>query len=165
MARVDWRFKLTLQTFVHPHRSSTMNSSETTFFRAGYVTSLEAWKRYLADGHNIHFRAKPDKPDQDEDEDESEDEDQDEEDDNDGNGDDENRRPPPSEEAREMMEKSDAIFQFVSRSRQAFRNFYRKAPLEVRTRLVLPHSESLGPRSSLRPPERADDSLSLYPHS
>ncbi len=117
-----------------------------TFFRGGYVTSLDAWKRYLADGHNIHIRTRHDHPgsssdeDEDEDDDDDDDDDDDEDDSEDASGDGEQTGGPQmSEDDRLLKEKMGA--EFMSRARQAFRSLYRKAPLEVRTRLVLPHSE------------------------
>ncbi|KAI1787958.1 hypothetical protein LXA43DRAFT_1027049, partial [Ganoderma leucocontextum] len=115
-----------------------MSNSANTFFRAGYVTSLDAWKRYLADGHNIHFRARDDTE---ADEDSSDDEDEDADGDEDEDEEEQQiSRPPISEEERTMLEESEARFRFISRSRGTFRGLYRRAPLEVRTRIVLPHS-------------------------
>ncbi|KAM5541669.1 hypothetical protein V8D89_004650 [Ganoderma adspersum] len=105
-----------------------MSRSDKVFFRAGYVISLDAWERYLSDGHNKHFGA-----DDVADCVQSSGEDSVEEG---GEG----GTPVMSKEGRQLLAKQRSIFNRVGDCRRAFRGLYRRASPEVKARLVLPHT-------------------------
>ncbi|PIL23043.1 hypothetical protein GSI_14350 [Ganoderma sinense ZZ0214-1] len=105
-----------------------MSRSDKVFFRAGYVISLDAWERYLSDGHGIRLDA-----DDIADCEESPDEGDDEEEEQEGGK-------PMSEEEKQLLAKQQSTFDRVSDYRGNFRGLYREASPEVRTRLVLPHT-------------------------
>ncbi|PIL23047.1 hypothetical protein GSI_14354 [Ganoderma sinense ZZ0214-1] len=105
--------------------------SDRVFFRAGYVTSLDAWERYLSDGHGIRLDADDDAPDcewlPDEDDEEFEE----------GQ---ESGEPTLPEEDEPLLAKQRSIFNRLSDYQGNFRGLYRAAPPEVKARLVLPHT-------------------------
>ncbi len=128
-----------------------MSRSDIVFFRAGYVICLDAWQRYFTDGHSIRF-----------DDDtavyeESSDEDDGEEEPREGDE-------PISEEEKQLIAEEDSICDRVTDYRQSFRGLYREASPDVRTRLVLPHSDHFSLNVSLRWRRQADRASSLHPY-
>ena len=108
-----------------------MSRSETDFFRAGYVISLDAWDKYFADGHGrrigadnivdcVQSSGKDDKEEEREDD---------------------KGKPVMSEEEKQPPAEQQSNFYRVVDFRRAFRGLYRRASPEVKSRIVLPHSE------------------------